>query len=66
MGVDPHVIQGDRTGWVLGQICEGLLNYDQDMNPVPWLAKSWAISPDGLVYTFTLEEGGQGSITAGK
>jgi hypothetical protein len=23
VGVDPHVIQGDRTGWVLGQICEG-------------------------------------------
>lgn len=57
VGVDPHVIQGDRTGWVLGQICEGLLNYDQGLNPVPWLAKSWEISEDGLVYTFYLQQG---------
>jgi peptide/nickel transport system substrate-binding protein len=57
VGVDPHVIQGDRTGWVLGQICEGLLNYDQGLNPVPWLAKSWEVSQDGLEYTFYLEQG---------
>jgi peptide/nickel transport system substrate-binding protein len=57
VGVDPHVIQGDRTGWVLGQVCEGLLNYDQGLNPVPWLAKSWEISEDGLEYTFYLEHG---------
>ena len=57
VGVDPHVIQGDRTGWVLGQVCEGLLNYDQGLNPVPWLAKSWQISPDGKTYTFELQQG---------
>ena len=57
VGVDPHVIQGDRTGWILGQVCEGLLNYDQNMNLVPWLAKSWEISEDGTAYTFKLEEG---------
>jgi peptide/nickel transport system substrate-binding protein len=57
VGVDPHVIQGDRTGWVLGQVCEGLLNYDQGLNPVPWLAKSWQISPDGKTYTFELQKG---------
>lgn len=57
VGVDPHVIQADRTGWVLGQICEGLLNYDQSLNPVPWLAKSWTISKDGMTYTFDLNQG---------
>jgi peptide/nickel transport system substrate-binding protein len=57
VGVDPHVIQGDRTGWVLGQVCEGLLNYDQGLNPVPWLAKSWTISDDGKTYTFKLQQG---------
>jgi peptide/nickel transport system substrate-binding protein len=57
VGVDPHVIQGDRTGWVLGQICEGLLDWDQGLNPVPCLAKSWDISSDGLTYTFQLEQG---------
>ncbi len=57
VGVDPHVIQGDRTGWVLGQVCEGLLNYDQGLNPVPWLAKSWTISGDGKTYTFEIQKG---------
>ena len=57
VGVDPHVIQGDRTGWVLGQICEGLLNYDKALNPVPWLAKSWHISDAGKTYTFALQPG---------
>jgi peptide/nickel transport system substrate-binding protein len=57
VGVDPHVIQGDRTGWVLGQICEGLLNYDRGLNPVPWLARSWTISEDGRSYTFELQRG---------
>lgn len=56
-GIDPAVIQGESTGWVLGQVAEGLLNYDQDMNIVPWLAKSWDISEDGLTYTFALQEG---------
>lgn len=56
-GVDPDVIQGESTGWVLGQIAEGLLNYDQSMNLVPWLANSWTISDDGLTYTFVLREG---------
>ena len=57
VGVDPHVIQGDRTGWILGQVCEGLLNYDQNMNIVPWLAESWEISEDGRAYTFHLVKG---------
>ena len=57
VGVDPHVIQGDRTGWVLGQVCEGLLNYDQGLNPVPWLAKSWVIGDGGKTYTFELQQG---------
>ncbi len=57
VGVDPHVIQGDRTGWVLGQITESLLNYDKDMNTVPWLAESWDISDDAKTYTFHLRKG---------
>ncbi|MBU2515398.1 hypothetical protein KJ966_29125 [bacterium] len=56
VGVDPHVIQGDRTGWILSQVCEGLVNYDQSMNIVPWLAKSWQISDDGKQYLFILQE----------
>ena len=39
------------------KITEGLLTYDLDFKPVPVLATSWDVSPDGLRYTFRLREG---------
>jgi peptide/nickel transport system substrate-binding protein len=39
------------------QIYEGLLDYDWNLKPVPKLAKSWEVSPDGLTITFHLREG---------
>ncbi len=56
-GLDPHIILGDNTVWALSQIGEGLLHFDANMNIVPWLAHSYSISDDGLVYTFELEQG---------
>ena len=38
-------------------IFEGLTRFTSDGDVVPLLAKSWEISPDGLTYTFTLQEG---------
>ena len=43
------------TMLVAGKIYQGLLRYDFDLKPLPSLAKSWTISPDGKVYTFTLQ-----------
>ncbi|GGE21239.1 ABC transporter substrate-binding protein [Aureimonas endophytica] len=45
------------TQLVSGQIYEGLLRYDEKLRPMPSLAKAWEISPDGLTYTFHLNEG---------
>jgi peptide/nickel transport system substrate-binding protein len=39
------------------KVTEGLLWYDHAMQPHPQLATEWAISPDGLTYTFTLRQG---------
>lgn len=36
---------------------EGLIAYDKDQKPMPALATSWEVSPDGLTYTFHLREG---------
>lgn len=36
---------------------EGLLSYDFDLAPQPQLATAWAVSADGLQYTFTLRRG---------
>lgn len=35
----------------------GLLNYDPALNPVPELAESWQVSPDGRTITFKLRRG---------
>ncbi len=40
-----------------GKVTEGLLEYDNDLNPHPLLATAWDVSPDGLTYTFKLREG---------
>lgn len=45
------------TQMVGGKIYQGLLTYDRDLKPLPKLAKSWTVSPDGLVYTFKLQDG---------
>src|SRR3954468_20662829 len=36
-------------------IYQCLVDYDDGINLVPVLAKSWSISPDGLNYTFELD-----------
>lgn len=42
---------------VSGKVLEGLLTYDHDLTPKPQLATEWAISEDGLRYSFKLREG---------
>ena len=42
---------------VSAKVTEGLLKYDFGVNPQPQLATKWAISPDGLTYTFNLRQG---------
>lgn len=45
------------TLYVAGQIYQSLVTYDEKLNPLPQLAKSWEASDDGLSYTFYLEDG---------
>ena len=44
-------------GLVAPKIYEGLLDYDNDLNIVPALAKSFEVSADGKTVTFELQEG---------
>jgi peptide/nickel transport system substrate-binding protein len=39
------------------KVWDGLVTYDIDLKPLPMLATSWSLSPDGLQYTFNLREG---------
>ncbi|WP_169543286.1 ABC transporter substrate-binding protein [Sneathiella aquimaris] len=57
-GLDPRTGAAAAISRItLYNIFEGLTRIDIDGNVQPALAKSWTVSPDGLVYTFKLEEG---------
>ena len=45
----PHI-------WACNQLFNSLVAFDNQMNVVPMVAKSWDISEDGLVYTFHLRD----------
>ena len=57
----PHY-DGHRTTWgpagdVISMIQDTLVALDWDgKTPIPYLAKSWEISPDGRTYTFKLRD----------
>ena len=53
--LDPHVATQAADYSVLSALFEGLLTEDPvDLHPVPGVAERWAVSPDGLTYTFHL------------
>ncbi|WBY01226.1 ABC transporter substrate-binding protein [Ramlibacter tataouinensis] len=42
---------------VIGNIYDGLLRFDEKLQPMPNLATEWTVSPDMKVYTFKLKKG---------
>ena len=57
-GLDPALVDDGESAKVMINIYDGLLKYNKDSTKVePSLAKSWDVSPDGLTYTFHLQEG---------
>jgi len=57
----PHFNSAIKSGAAVASpasnIFVGLVEINENWEPVPYLAKSWKISPDGLTYTFHLVEG---------
>lgn len=53
--IDPQVVTGIPENHVISALIEGLVSEDpKDLHPVPGVAESWEISPDGRTYTFHL------------
>ena len=52
--LDPAFSTDIYSVTVIQQVFDGLVQFDQSLNVVPALAADWRVSPDGLVYTFTL------------
>jgi oligopeptide transport system substrate-binding protein len=60
--LDPHMATLTSYYTVLSAILEGLVSEDPvDLHPVPGVAESWNISPDGLTYTFYIRAGAKWS-----
>lgn len=55
--LNPAIQPGNATGLPGSQLFAGLVELDAQFKPVPYLARSWEVSPDGRVYTFQLVEG---------
>lgn len=53
-GLNPAITTQGGVHTICGSIFSGLVAQDFDLNPVPDLATSWEVSPDGLIYTFHL------------
>lgn len=53
--LDPQAVDGIPEHHLVMALFEGLVTEDpHDLHPIPGMAESWEISPDGLVYTFHL------------
>jgi peptide/nickel transport system substrate-binding protein/oligopeptide transport system substrate-binding protein len=55
--LDPALSTDIYAVTIIQQLFDGLVQFDKDLNVIPAIAKSWKISPDGLIYTFYLREG---------
>jgi oligopeptide transport system substrate-binding protein len=55
--LDPDLMTGEPEGRIAEAIFEGLTRLDaRSLEPVPGVAESWEITPDGKTYTFHLRE----------
>ena len=52
--LDPAFARNLYTLWMDNQLYNGLVQIDDSLKTRPCIAKTWEISPDGLVYTFHL------------
>jgi peptide/nickel transport system substrate-binding protein len=55
--LDPHVGGNYPQALISTQYLESLVSRDGNGTIIPWLAKSWTESPDGLSWEFTLKDG---------
>lgn len=55
--LDPHKYQLTAERFIMSDLFEGLVSVNAKAEPIPGIAESWDVSPDGRVYTFHLRAG---------
>lgn len=56
LSLDPHIAHIQDSRFIIAEMFTGLYEPGPDGEPVPGLAETVSISPDGRVWTFTLRE----------
>lgn len=54
---DPRVYTDTYSGYVVNNVFDTLVDFDDKVQPQPGLAEKMDLSPDGLTYTFTMRQG---------
>lgn len=52
--LDPAFARNQANIWAVSQLFNGLVQLDSNLLVQPCIAKSWNVSEDGMIYTFTL------------
>ncbi len=55
--LDPALVQGTHESWILENIFEGLMTFDENGKLVEGMTESYEVSDDGTTYTFILRNG---------
>ena len=54
--LDPALSEDAAAGRIINDLFAGLVDFDQQNNPIPGMAESWNISANGKTYTFHLRD----------
>lgn len=54
--LNPLTWRSERSHWYDMLVYDSLLSYDDDLEIIPWLAESYAVSADGLQINFTIRD----------
>ena len=55
--LNPLFYRSERSHWYDMLIYDTLLSYDENLDPIPWLAEDYAVSADGTTMNFTIRSG---------
>lgn len=55
--LNPMFYRSERSHWYDMLVYDTLITYDDNMDPMPWLAEDWSVTADGKSVTFTIRDG---------
>jgi len=55
--LNPMFYRSERSHWYDMQVYDTLISYDENLDPIPWLCESYAVSTDGKTVNFTIRTG---------